>query len=169
LEPEDSKPVLKMSERTLSGPAFNELIQAFLQNGHPFRFQAKGFSMFPFIREGDFITISPFKSSSPRLGDVVAFHPPETQKLFIHRVIWKKGDSSLIRGDNAPSADGFLPRANILGRVIRLERNGKRVYLGSGPERYLIALSNRVNLLSPLVQFIGSLLHFLRKHRYLLR
>jgi signal peptidase I len=119
--------------------------------------------MFPFIREGDVITIAPLKPSSPRLGDVVAFTPPGTQKLLVHRVIGKKGDSYLIRGDNAPAADGFLPRGRIIGRVILVERNGKRVYCGMGPEGFLIALLIRTNLLSPLLQLIGSFLHLFKR------
>ena len=159
MRPEEFKPSEKTSsELTLSSPALVELIQAVLSKDHSFRFQAKGFSMFPFIREGDAITIAPLKPSSPRLGDVVAFTPPGTQKLLVHRVIGKKGDSYLIRGDNAPAADGFLPRSRIIGRVILVERNGKRAYCGMGPESFLMALLIRTNLLSPLVQCLGSLL-----------
>jgi ribosomal protein S18 acetylase RimI-like enzyme/signal peptidase I len=159
MRPEEFKPSERISsELTLSSPALVELIQAVLSKDHSFRFQAKGFSMFPFIREGDVIRIAPLKPSSPRLGDVVAFTPPGTQKLLVHRVIGGKGDSCLIRGDNAPAADGFLPRGRIIGRVILVERNGKRVYCGTGPERFLIALLIRTNLLSLLVQCLGSLL-----------
>ena len=118
--------------------------------------------MFPFIRDGDVITVSPLKSP-PRLGDVVAFRPSQRQQLFIHRVIGGKRGSYLIKGDNTAANDGFQSRASILGRVILVERNGRRVYCGMGPERLLIALLVRTNLLSPLLQLIGGFLHLSKR------
>jgi hypothetical protein len=62
------------------------------------------------------------------------------------------GAESWMRGDNSLQADGFFPKTSILGRVERVERNGKRVYLGLGPERFLIAFLTRTNLLLPVLR-----------------
>ena len=126
-------------ELSLSCPALVELIGAVLSKGAQFKFQAKGFSMSPFIRDGDVISVSPLNGFSPRFGDVVAFIHPDTNKLGIHRVVGKKGDSYLIRGDSGLEIDGLIPKSEILGYVTRVERCRKRVFIGLGPERLLIA------------------------------
>lgn len=125
-------PFVKYSdeEGTLSMPVLVGLLRAVLDKGKPFRFQATGGSMSPFVRDGDVITVSPLSDIPPRLGDVVAFIRPESGKLVVHRVVGKRDGSYLIKGDSAPDCADVIPRANILGRVTRVERDGKRVYLG---------------------------------------
>jgi hypothetical protein len=107
--------------------------------------------MSPFVKDGDVVTVSPLPKAVPRLGDVVAFVHPQTKRLVIHRVVRKMGDSYLMRGDNALAADGLIPKSCILGRVTRLERGNRRVYLGLGPERLLIALVSPRGPLSSLL------------------
>ena len=149
---------VKESELSLPGPALLELLRATLAKGMPFRFRAKGFSMDPFIRDGDVITVSALSEGSPGLGDVVAFVQKETPKLAVHRVVRIKGSSYLIKGDNTTGADGLIPRSNILGSVKRVERKDKRVFLGLGPERFLIALLTRMGLTIPLVRVAVKLI-----------
>lgn len=120
-----------------------DLVKDILSQGAECRFQANGHSMGPFIKDGDIITVSPILRSSPGIGDVVAFIHKETGRLFIHRVIGKNGESYLTRGDNTLEGDGFVSEANILGYVTKVERNGKKVFLGAGPERFLIAYLTR--------------------------
>jgi hypothetical protein len=103
--------------------------------------------MSPFIKDGDLLTVSPNVCSSPGIGDVVAFIHKETGRLLIHRVVGKNGESYLTRGDNTLEEDGFTYRANILGHISKVERNGKKVSLGLGPERFLIAYLTRKGLL----------------------
>jgi signal peptidase I len=133
------------------------LLRDILRKGVDCRFQAQGYSMSPFIKNGDIITISPLLLS-PRIGDVVAFVNPETTRLLIHRIIVKKGCSYLMKGDNISEADGFIQEADILGIVTRIERNGKKVFIGLGPERFFMAFLTRCNVLS---KFKRSTLSFL--------
>jgi len=56
------------------------------------------------------------------------------------------GDCYRIWGDNAIEKQEPVPGANVLGRVTRVERNGKDARLGLGPERILIALLCRHRL-----------------------
>ena len=130
-------------ERSLSGPDFAAIARAVLDGGASFRFEATGGSMFPLIRDRDVVTIAPLTGNPPRLGDIVAFVTSRSQKLMVHRVIRIVDDSFLIKGDNRDSADGLIPMANILGRVIKVERGKKAVFSGLGPERALIALLSR--------------------------
>jgi len=152
LKSQRTKPALPMNkqgELSLSGSAFVTLLRAVLDKGVSFRFRATGFSMSPFMRNGDVLTVSPL-SGGPHLGDVVAFVKQETGGLAIHRVVRTGAGNCLIRGDNSSRDDGYVSEANILGRITKVERNGKKTILGLGPERYLISLLGRKGLLVPL-------------------
>ena len=117
-------------ESSLSMEALVELTRAVTEKGKSFRFQALGFSMYPFIRNGDYITISPLTSGHPRLGDVVAFIQPDTKKLVVHRIIENRGDHYLIRGDNTTAPDGLIPKANVLGYMTKVDKDEKLIRLG---------------------------------------
>lgn len=136
-------------ESNLSIETLIELIKAVTEKGKSLRVQALGFSMYPFIKDRDYITISPLTSGHPKLGDVVAFIQPGTGKLIVHRIIGSKGDYYLIKGDNTPAPDGLIPKVNILGYVTSVDKNGKLVRLGLGFERVFIAFLSRKNLLRP--------------------
>ncbi len=147
---------------SLSGPALQEFLRAVLPRGVFLRFKARGFSMHPFIQDGDVVTVSP-RGGEPRPGDVVACCHPKTQKLIVHRVTALQAGGYLIRGDNAPEGDGLVPLQDILGLVTRVERNGRRVLLGRGPERRLLAFLVRRDLLQPLLFRVRQVLRPLRR------
>jgi hypothetical protein len=137
--------------------ALIELLSAIIEVEKHFRFQAFGFSMLPFIRNKDILTISPLSVGRPRQGDVVAFFLPGTRKLAVHRVVGKKENCYLVKGDNIPESDGLIPRACILGHVTKVERREKLISLGLGSERYLIAFLSRAGLLSPALNLVYKL------------
>jgi hypothetical protein len=140
----------------LSGAALEELMRDVISKDKRFRFRAKGFSMSPFIRDGDLITVSPLAGAPLAVGDVVAFINPPADKLTVHRIVTIKPDGLLIRGDNqAALGDGLIPVPNILGRVTLVERGGKIIRLGLGPERRLIALFSRAGILASLTRLTG--------------
>jgi signal peptidase I len=142
----------------LSGEALLDLLQTILSKGIPIRFKARGWSMTPFIQDGDVITVAPIKLRKPSVGEVVAFIRPESGNLVVHRVVAMLGDHALIHGDDIPEfPDGIIPLHNILGSVIRNERNNRHIWLGLGPERVLIAWLSRVKLLTPLRVCIAAI------------
>ena len=144
-------------ELSLSNQALLDLMHAVLSKGVPFRFMARGWSMSPFIRNGDVITIASIINRNPGLGEVVAFIGPDTGKLVVHRIVAKHDGKVLLVGDSVPDyPDGFLPIEDLLGRVIRIKRNQKRIWLGLGPERVLIAWLSRTRLLTPLRNWVAS-------------
>lgn len=143
--------VVRGQELPLSGQALLELLRAVLARGVPFRFRARGWSMAPFIRDGDVITVSPLRNAPPRVGEVVAFARPGAGNLVVHRVVARCGAGSLVAGDGVEQfTDGVIPAQNLLGRVTRVERNGHDVWLGLGPERIVIAWLSRIGWLVPL-------------------
>jgi len=149
---------IKGRELPLSSQALIELMREVLGKELPFRFQARGWSMSPFIRDGDVITVAPLLKTRPGLGEVVAFIHPETAHPVVHRIVARKETGWMIQGDNlGPPHDGLVPPANILGRVTRIERQGRRVWLGLGLERYGITLLARLGLLYPGLRVAGYL------------
>jgi hypothetical protein len=155
---EYQRPALQKSGLSLSGKALIELMQAVHAKGLPFRFSAGGHSMAPFINDGDVVCVSPVASRAPGLGDIAAFIHPETKLLCLHRVLSVHGDHFLIQGDNIPEKpDGVIPREAIVGRVTRVERTGRRVRLGIGPERLLLAFLSRCGLLAVIRRYAGPL------------
>lgn len=133
----------KQSELNLSPEALLTLAQAVLNKGMPFRFRAGGFSMLPFIRDGDVITISPAKNTHISTGDVVAVLHPSDRKVFIHRVVKKVNGLYLVKGDNCPEPDGIFSHKNILGKITKVERRRRKKVFGNGPERFIIAVFSR--------------------------
>lgn len=166
MKPHSTRPSVSIKEGgvlALSGKATGELLQAVLDKGVPFRFRAKGFSMSPFIKDNDIITVSPLSTSSFQRGEVAAFIHPETKKLYVHRIIEKKGDSYLVKGDNSLETDGFIPHKNIIGCVTCVERKGKKVHLGLGPEKVLITSFTSKRLFFTFLNPIRKFLSFFKK------
>lgn len=101
------------------------LLRAVLEKGRPCRFEARGSSMHPSIQDGDVVTLRPLEAEGPRPGDVVAFVPPGTESVRLHRVIGIEDGQYLMKGDNGLAADGLVERRDILGAVARVERRGR--------------------------------------------
>lgn len=131
--PSDDRPGLKVirgAELPLSNASLLALARSVLERGFALRFQAKGASMAPFIRDGDILTLAPGGTGGPRPGDIAAFVHPSDGKLCVHRVVALRGGKALIKGDNVSEPDCALPAGGILGYVRRLERNGRKVRFG---------------------------------------
>lgn len=141
-----------MTHRLSDSEVLAELVKEVLSKGVECRLQVNGYSMCPFIKDTDVVTISPIVDSSPRFGDVIAFVHPRTEKLIIHRVVGKIGNACLVKGENALEPDGLIERSQMIGIITRVEREGKKVFFGLGPERSLIALLTRENLLLPVLR-----------------
>lgn len=135
----------------LSGSALRELTCATLGRGKPFRFTAHGYSMAPFIQDGDVLTVAPF-SAPPRLGAVVAFVHPQSQRLTVHRIVAITPAGYQAQGDNCSESDGVVTDADLLGQVVRVERNGRTVGGGLGAAGAAIAHLSRHRLLLALRQ-----------------
>lgn len=100
--------------------------------------------MTPAIRGGDRLTLQPLRST-PRMGDVLACEIDG--RLVIHRVVGRPGGRTAVRGDVAPTSDRPLAPEALLGRVARVERAGRPVFLGRGRERVLLAWLSRHGIL----------------------
>ena len=93
-----------------------------LSNGFNVRINTCGLSMFPLLRTGDSITISP--DQNPDIGDIIVFK--RNEHMFGHRlakVFEKKGVKYYqTRGDSFLGLDKPITCGQILGRVTGIER-----------------------------------------------
>jgi len=135
--------------QSLPNEVLLELISAVLEKGRAFRFQAKGASMMPFIKDGDVITLESIQGKKIWLGDVVAVTSSMPEKLRVHRVVKINKGGYIIKGDNVSLIDGTFEKEKILGRVIKVERCERTILLGSRAERALIGLLSHRDLLLP--------------------
>jgi hypothetical protein len=90
-----------------------------------------GSSMLPWVRSGDIAVIRQATLDTVRCGDVVLFR--RHNHLFVHRIIGKRGSLGtaefLAKGDAHPSSDGRITQDELLGRIVRLYRDGHRIDL----------------------------------------
>jgi len=136
-------PVRTQGEMSLSGAGLTDLMTAVLAKGKRFRFQARGWSMSPFVKDGDVITVAPLKGREPGTGAIVAFLHPKTGRIAVHRIVRRAPGRYLVRGDNADVADGDLTAERILGVVTEVLRDGKKVPGLRGGAPALIAWLSR--------------------------
>jgi len=138
-------------ELSLSNPDLGALLRGILGKGSSARFRAKGFSMSPFIKDSDVVTVSPCSPAGLHSGDIAACTCGASSRLVIHRIVGKRGEMFLVKGDNLAGSDGLFHGSQMLGRITRVERNGRNMRIGLGAERRLIALFSRFHILPLLI------------------
>lgn len=129
-----------MSLITIKGVDYEEIATGVLKNGHNLRFRAHGRSMWPFIKDGDFVEIQPVGETRIRIGNVVLFNPrSDCDKLMVHRVTKIRTENEVIlyttQGDALHHPDGQIALDKVLGRVVSIERNGKQHRLNTTSAR----------------------------------
>lgn len=99
-----------------------------LARGRTVSLTARGGSMWPFIRDGDRLTLAPLDRAA-RVGDVVWVRAG-TAPGPIHRVRRIDRERRVcVQGDASIVPDGWFRQADLLGRVVAVERRGRRVRL----------------------------------------
>lgn len=129
-----------------------------LKNGYTMRYGALGGSMSPFIKGGSILTVKPRERIS--IGDVILYK--SKKGLTAHRVIGKRnfnGKSFFVtKGDNLRYRDDAVSYSEILGKVVRVESEKKKIELDSLTRR---VLNYAIAIASPL--FLPMALSILRK------
>ncbi len=120
------------------------LLCGLLRDGIPVSVEVRGCSMSPFIRPGDVVRLRP--PLGRLLVGAVLLLEAEGRLLLHRHVGWTEG-RIITRGDNATVADGLFAPDRVLGVVTGVERRGRRVWAGLGPEGRLIAWLSRGGLL----------------------
>ncbi len=135
--------VVPGGDLVLPGGSLAGLMAEVLGKGVPFRFEARGESMHPAVRDGDILTVAPLGGRPLRPGDIVAFVHPGTGGVRVHRVVALEDGGFVLKGDNALGADPRVGPAGILGRVVGLERDGRPRRLEPSPLAAAVARLSR--------------------------
>jgi phage repressor protein C with HTH and peptisase S24 domain len=159
-----SRFVVQGNELQLSNAAQLALIDALTGRGAACRTTVRGSSMWPFIRDGDVVTVAPC-DRWPRVGQVVAAASDEPARLVVHRVVQRRDGRWLTRGDNLSAADGYASREQILGRVVRVEHGGRAIRCGLGPEARVVAALSRSGVLVRLAPLLARARRAVRPRR----
>jgi signal peptidase I len=118
-----------------------------------------GTSMLPWVRPGDIALIRMISRENVRCGDVVLFRRQD--HLFVHRIVEKRGSLDaaelLSKGDAHPASDGVIGEQELLGRVVRIYRGGRRINLDAPSQ---LALGVFISQLSLHSRFWYSLAKF---------
>jgi hypothetical protein len=115
--------------------------------------------MFPNIRNDDIITLSPFKTGEPTIGQVIGYLSPDSGKLVVHRIVEISNGCYQVKGDSLMQPDSGISKSEIIGIIRNIERNNQTVKFGLGIERLIIAYLSRKNWLKKIYN-VYSRLHF---------
>jgi hypothetical protein len=98
---------------------FHLLTSELIAGGYGLRFQAVGRSMLPTIQDGEIVHVKPVATDMLRIGDIVLLRTGEQFKA--HRIIRKRNQCFITRGDAGVDTDGEIRCDQILGRVTAKE------------------------------------------------
>ena len=135
-----------MRELVIPAELYDELARTVLGKGGCLRFTARGFSMHPFLRDGDTVVVQPVDASQLEPGSV-ALYRTSLRKLVAHRVIGVNPapDSAesviIVRGETVSSTRETVREENLLGQVVSVERGGRVIGLDRGWGRLVQRLS----------------------------
>jgi signal peptidase len=132
-----------MRDLNLDMADFEALTSGVLGRNGSVRFEARGSSMYPFIRNGDVLTAVCPDIRGLAVGDIVLYRPVNGN-LAVHRIVRKLSDDGglrfMIRGDATFGADEYVESGQVLGVVVSRHRNGKALRLNRGIPRLLALL-----------------------------
>jgi hypothetical protein len=106
--------------------------------------------MLPWVRPQDIALIRQTAIENVRCGDIVLFRRGD--HLFVHRIVKKQGPVEagqlLAKGDAHPTTDGILLEQELLGRVVRIYRDGHRIDLDAPGQLALGLFISQLSLYS---------------------
>ncbi len=104
-----------------------------IENNHAVKIVASGYSMFPFMRNGDIQTISPVPIEEIQIGDVAVFE--RNNDWISHRVIEIRKTNNettlILRGDTCIQIDPLVTKENYVGKTVAFERGAKTINLNN--------------------------------------
>lgn len=124
----------------------SDAMQIVLQNGGDVSFVTSGFSMLPLLRNKmDTVTLR--KPDRPiRRGDVIFYRRPSGE-FILHRVIGKRKDGYVLRGDNQKDIEYGVQDEWVLAVLVRIQRkDGKIIECGCAGYRFYKAFLPLVRL-----------------------
>jgi hypothetical protein len=100
------------------------------------------------VRPQDIALIRQTTLENVRCWDLVLFR--HENYLFVHRIVKKQGTLEAVqllsKGDAHPTMDGILEEQELLGRVVRIYREGRRIDLDTPGQLALGAFISQLSL-----------------------
>jgi hypothetical protein len=142
-----------MSVSGYDSKLFEEFIRPMLQQGLSVRFQARGRSMSPAIRDGEIVEVTPVQLTELRQDDIVLAKSGSGFRLHRIVVLDVVRDLFITRGDCGQEDDPPLAGAQILGLA-----RAKQVRLGWTTVRASFKRGGAIRLLARAQYFASKLL-----------
>jgi len=80
----------------------------------------KGKSMYPALKEGDRLIVTPYNGKKPQIGDIVIFSIPDKNFYIVHRIVGIKKDEFVTMGDNNVFPDPWLISCEMIkGKIVK--------------------------------------------------
>lgn len=95
-----------------------------LREGRPARWTVRGSSMWPAVRDGATVEVTPVDPRGLRPGELVAF--ARGGAVVVHRVVAVEGAGLRCRGDALARGDAPVPWSDVLGRAAVLAQPALR-------------------------------------------
>jgi len=103
--------------------------------GTPFHLDTRGSSMQNFIKQGDVLFAQRADPKDLAIGDIVVFKYVNNDDFITHRLLFRKkekGDTLYIfKGDGLKNLDKPVSGENVIGKVLVIDRAGKRIELNT--------------------------------------
>lgn len=101
-----------------------------LARGALIRLHVSGNSMAPLVERGDVVLVRPVNLEDLHRGDLLLVE--QGGAFLIHRLVAADAHGVRTKGDNASQADLPMTPQDVLGRVVAVEKGGRRIELDGG-------------------------------------
>lgn len=123
----------------LNNDQFFTEVARMLAGGNSVTLRAKGNSMYPFIVDGRDSVILQTCRKTAAVGDIVLAHLPE-KGFVLHRIYKNDGNEFVLMGDGNLHTTERCSKNDIVGKVVKIIRNGRYIDCSSSIERYKATL-----------------------------
>ena len=146
------RPRLQLED--LRAAAHRELLAEVARKFGEIRFKATGDSMLPSVWPGDLLTVRRQSFSEFQSGEIVLYEredgenaltrsygpaSPKGRGFVAHRIVGRNGRQLITRGDSLRRNDAPVNEDQVLGRVVCVTRNGRRIGLEFTRKRRMAA------------------------------
>src|SRR5437870_10672682 len=146
------RPRLQLED--LRAAAHRELLAEVARKFGEIRFKATGDSMLPSVWPGDLLTVRQQSFSEFQSGEIVLYEreagentltrpygpaSPGGRGFVAHRIVGRRGRQLITRGDSLRRNDAPVDEEQVLGRVVCVTRNGRRIGLEFTRKRRMAA------------------------------
>jgi len=120
-------------------PEFVNIVTEVFSDQGALLFKARGSSMYPFIRDGDILTIQPVDTMDLKKGDIALYRTAE-DKLVTHRIVGKYLWNSQVvlkaRGDSVLGPIEHIHTEQVMGLVVGTQRRQRIIKLHQGFRKF---------------------------------